>query len=151
MLESCCNLGETRAKQLPSIGCTVTNSSIDQFSTNSPYREQCKIVMEICCIREHTKQNCNSGKQLAKLREQCTATHRVSSTNVAKDVVHDCCLACQLGTLAAEQNFPCAFNVHGTFGLGHPWEDVYYDCCQSNAKNERSGSFTKRIGKFHPL
>jgi hypothetical protein len=97
--------------------------------TNSEYRRQCELVVEICCVKEHRQRNCEEGKAFAKSRTNCSAIHTAIVTQVANESAKDCCLSCELGLMASGANFPCTFNAHGTFGLGYPYEDVYYECC----------------------
>ncbi len=147
-------MGTTRAKQLPIAGCSFSNSSVDRLTTNSEYRKQCELVVEICCIKEHRSRNCEEGKTLGKSNEQCNALNNVIVTKVANESTQDCCLSCKMGLMASKDNLPCTFNAHGSFGLGNPYEDIYYECCteakiatnpsQPAISNRRSGKNSKK-------
>lgn len=132
LLERCCDLGTTRAKQMPIAGCVFHNSSFDRLTTDSEWRKQCELVVEICCIREHRSRNCEEGKALAKQNYDCKAMNNAIVSQVANESTQDCCLSCKLGLMAGRDNFPCTFNAHGTFGLGNPFEEVYYECCSQH-------------------
>ncbi|CAG2111819.1 unnamed protein product [Medioppia subpectinata] len=147
ILEKCCDLGTNRAKQMPTGGCVFGNTTFDRLITNTEYRKQCELVVQICCLKEHRSRNCEEGKAFAKRHENCSAINTAIVTNAANETVKDCCLSCHLGLMASRDHFPCTFNAHGTFGLGYPYEDVYYECC-ANPKLDAFNSLisTRRSG-----
>ena len=150
LLENCCNIGTTRAKQLKNAECIIQNTYFDQFTTNSEYKTQCETVMKICCIKEHHKYNCEKGKSFASTTNDCSQLDKIVLTQVGNNSAFECCLGCKLGILAAKENFPCTFNAHGSFGLGNPWEDIYYECCntaKNQNRNDNNAQLIKRKGE----
>lgn len=120
------------------------------------FGEQCELVLESCCIGEHRRRNCNSGKQFAKSGSACMDVELSKDVTIATESFNDCCMSCSLGILAAKTSkqqqqgnesmvlidrcklmTPLASSLSGQL-----YEQTYIECCQENLPKQ-SGALTE--------
>lgn len=128
--------------------------------------EQCELVLESCCLAEHRKRNCDSGKQFAKLGSSCMDVELSKEASLATESFNDCCMSCSLGILAAKTSRQSS-DANGTSSLliercklmnplasslsGQMYEHTYIECCQENLPRQ-SNALTEpgKTSNQHP-
>ena len=143
-LESCCNVGTSRASSLPDMGCDRIGRSLDGLmAADVPdlARPQCELAFSMCCGRQMKSIACDHGKSLANATNADPAT----ACAVAADPTSaQCCQACQMGRQAADTTGECSMSG---FGFGQPFDGAYHECCRSKTKSSGRASSSRRRKK----
>lgn len=168
-MDKCCRFGVERAHESPRQSCkldiqqllsstmadlTLTSAEI-ALARESEIGEQCELVHESCCIGDHRKRNCNSGKQFAKTASACMDVELSKEATIATESFNDCCMSCSLGLLAAKTSIQgptnetsqlidrCKLMTPLANSLsGQLYEQSYIECCQENLPKQ-SGALTE--------
>lgn len=119
------------------------------------FGEHCELVLESCCLGQHRKRNCESGKQFAKSGSACMDVELSKDVTTATESFNDCCMSCSLGILAARtgrqqqsnETWPlverCKLMTPLASSLsGQLYEQTYIECCQENLPRQ-SGALTE--------
>lgn len=144
LIESCCNIGSSRAKNLPTMSCDTSGRSLEPLlqGQSDSVTVQCTMTARMCCSRQLKATACELGKETAKVDGDCNLTDNLSA---AKDTFTSCCEACKMGTIAAKSGRGCKLD----FGFGMPADGSYQACCTKalDSSAETSGGSRSRKRK----
>ncbi|XP_015113474.1 fibulin-2 [Diachasma alloeum] len=122
--EKCCGLGTDWASE--GLRCEKFAGPV----SGVPAVEQamCLETVDICCIRENHRKNCEKGMNKARKGLSCTESSKArgSGSGRTDGYEQDCCEGCKLGILSGSLGQNCAFKA---FRFGKPWDSAFLECC----------------------
>ncbi|KAG1677538.1 Fibulin-2 [Nymphon striatum] len=120
MLERCCKIGSDWSNTHNT--CNGYNAPVSGIPVE--HQAICLSTVSICCVRLSRIRSCATGRETARLGQDCSHLPQITGGEAHKD----CCKSCKLGLIASSMTFPCTLT---SFRFGHPWDDSYLDCCKS--------------------
>ncbi|XP_050690490.1 fibulin-2-like isoform X2 [Eriocheir sinensis] len=124
-LGRCCAYGANWARE--SQACSSFPTIMTAIPTE--HRSVCITAAAICCLRYFRDEQCQKGKQVAQVGQDCMA-----STSQGGEYFKDCCQGCKLGLFSGSMGMGCSTR----FKFGIPWDYAYLQCCSQATSSNTS-------------
>lgn len=139
LIESCCSIGTSRAKNLPTLPCSAVGRSLQPILQGKPrlVASQCTVTARMCCSRQLKATACDLGIVAGQQDADCDQEGHLSASN--DETFSTCCEACKMGALAANSGRGCELDPGFTMT-----SDPSYQACCSKTIISLGGSAKRR-------
>ncbi|CAE1173162.1 FBLN1_2 [Acanthosepion pharaonis] len=114
----CCTLGS----QYGALKNTCSRYIAPLTNIKPEDEENCRVIVEICCMKEIHYKQCLKGRTDAEEKKLC----QVNADVYGAEQYSQCCQCCRLGKVAVQSGLHCNLTNYGD-----PCDTTFRECCQA--------------------